>query len=43
MLPRQCGIGGESHIDGFRVIDRPKDIDEFRIIGGTEIFLSQRA
>src|SRR5215510_12559688 len=42
MLPRQCSIGDESHIDGFGVIDRPKDVDEFHIVGSTEILLAQR-
>src|SRR5919106_5260160 len=42
MLPRQGSIGDESYIDCFGVIDLPKDVDEFRIIGGTEILLSQR-
>src|SRR6266545_993333 len=42
MLPRQRRIGDESYIDRFGVIDLPKDVDEFRIIGGPEILLAQR-
>jgi hypothetical protein len=42
MLPRQCSLGDESYIDRFGIIDLPKNVDEFCIIGGIEILPSRR-